>query len=343
MPTVSQIAEVAGVSKSTVSLALNNRPGVSDETRLRIQEVMNQLKEQEEQASLHTDLGGDNPADAAETISLLVLHPQNVNSTQFFRDLLQGIHAAADLYSVRLRLASNEAGPTGFSMAQLYLSEPSLHPSGLLVIAPDDSDSLTEKAIKLGLPVVWIEQSPSLAGISTVEPDDEGAGVEAVRQLAALGHRKIALLGGFPDAPHTLRRTRAYRHGMSELGLTVNEDWLIPGMDESQLAQTYLAQAAETTAVIFVNQYAALTTLPVLQDAGLKIPQDLSVVTFDDTEAVAQFTPPLTCIAYPLYQQGYFAVKSLMERIRQPAIQEQRIVFRTQFIQRQSCAAPRRG
>jgi len=120
----------------------------------------------------------------------------------------------------------------------------------------------------------------------------------------------------------------------------VSERWVALGKG-GEAAETILINAPEVTAVIFINDAYAMEGLPVFQAAGRVIPDDLSVISFDDTQDARTFDPPLTSISYPRYQEGLWSVKTLVEHIRQPLMKSCRIVFKASLVKRDSCVPPK--
>lgn len=344
MPTVGDIAKQAGVAKSTVSLVLNNKPGVSEEMRYRVREAVNQLHALEEAQSAEDllaspDATGGTQKSGKQLLSVVVLHPPILRSSQVFSELLQGIRSGAATYQIQLSLAVSEPNLPDGHITHLYFSDPCLRPDGVLIIGARQHEPLIEQAQELGIPCVLVGRQTSDSGIAAVGRDEEEITLEATNYLLDLGHRAIAFVGGDEAYSYTHSRLRGYRCALKGRDVDAQDRWIALG-DGRTAAETILATGPEITAAIFVNDAHAMEGLPVFQAAGRAIPGDLSVISFDDTQEACKFDPPLTSVSYPRYQEGLWSVKVLIERMRQPLIRSYRVVFRASLIKRESCAPP---
>lgn len=346
MATVREIARQAGVSKTTVSMVLNNRDGVSDSMRRRVQDAIQALRtvEEAEAAKEMTTPTGAIPGvifqprqeSEEQPHNLLVLHPANIRSSTVFHEIIRGIQAAASLYHVQLNLALNEPDLLGNKVESLYFSNPILKPSGVLVIGAKIKEPVVEQARKLGIPVVLVGRSTQLRGVNAVARDEEQISFEATQYLIQLGHSRIAFLGGSPKYSYTYDRMNGYRRALDQHGLEYHEQYVLGGFDDQQAANLLL-NCPEVTAVVIINELFASRVLPIVQRNGRLIPENLSVVTYDDTELARNFEPPLTSVAFPFFQEGFWSVRVLMEQVRQPAILNVQIVLQANLVKRESC------
>jgi LacI family transcriptional regulator len=345
MPSVSEIAKHAGVSKSTVSLALNNKPGVSETMRRLVLNAANELRAIEEAHALQqtsTNVITDNTLNVGvkEPLSVVVLHPSILRSSQVFSELLQGIQAGADTYQLQLRLAVKDLTLSDDHITRLYFSDPPLRPNGVLVIGARLHEPLIDETRRLGIPYVLVGRQSTDSAIAAVGRDEEAVACEAANYLLDLGHRVVAFVGGDEAYSYTHSRLRGYRRALQAQGIDIPERWVALG-EGGEASEKILANTPEVTAVIFINDAYAMDGLPVFQAAGRVIPDDLSVISFDDTKEACTFDPPLTSVSYPRYQEGFWSVKALVEHIRQPSIKSCQVVFHASLIKRDSCAPPK--
>jgi DNA-binding LacI/PurR family transcriptional regulator len=138
---------------------------------------------------------------------------------------------------------------------------------------------------------------------------------------------------------YPLDRLKGYKMALQEKGIEPQEQWVAVGHQAAPL-QRILNDCPEVTAVIFANQAIAMTGLPAIQAAGYSIPDQLSVIVIDDTSDVRLFTPPLTTVTFPLYQEGFWSVRMLVDMIHDPEIENFQIMFRVKVVERESCAPP---
>jgi DNA-binding LacI/PurR family transcriptional regulator len=343
MPSVREIADYAGVSTSTVSLALNGKPGISDSMRRHVLDAVRELRQLEASRSGQSLSRGaklNDGGNGTDVSSVVVFHPGILRSSQVFREFLQGIQAAAVEFRIQLNLAVNETGLSRSHVSRLYLTDEVLRPDGILVIGARLNDPLVDEAQKIGLPVVLVGRSSPNPHLSAVGRDEKGITMEAMEYLLGLGHRAIGFVGGDPNYSYTLARIDGYRQALEEAGVSVPERWIVLGEGDTAAA-TLLQTSPEITAILCVNDAHAAQALPVLQAAGRRIPEDLSVISYDDTDIAQTFEPPLTSISYPRFQEGFWALKMLVEQVRQPMLVSGQIVFRSTLIHRASCTVPK--
>lgn len=340
MPSVREIAELAGVSKSTVSLVLNNKPGVSEQMRKTVLDALHQLEDRE---ALHSPLAeGDEPTirRAGQSLSILVLHPPTFHSSEVFSDVLQGIQSGAERYNLQLRLVANPHTPTENHVSMMYLTDPNLRPDGVLVFGAQQQEPLLEEIQRQGIPCVVLGREAKKYAASGIERNEAQHAYEATRYLLALGHRAIAFVGGLEQYDFVHNRLAGYRHALHESGVELLPGWVQLGDAAQGVARLHDAEFPPT-AVLFVNDTYAAQGLPILTAHDLCIPEDVSVISFDDTRFAREYTPPLTSVSYYRYEEGQWAVKMLADQINMPYIDKVQMVFKGQFIERDSCAAPR--
>jgi DNA-binding LacI/PurR family transcriptional regulator len=338
MPTVREIAERAGVSISTVSLALNNKKGVSDATRRRVLDVADALRR--EAAVADASKGGANGADRGDRpLLILVLHPPKVDDDVFSQSL-RGIWAAVANTNVQLQLSVNEPEPATSNVTQLCFSDPELLPDGVLALGSRKREPLLEEALDRDIPCVIVQRETDDPAVSSVGVDEAKIAFEATEHLISLGHRAIAFVGGRSEYAYTDGRLRGYRQAMAAHGFDVPPRWVSLGWDRTATARL-LDASPEVTGIVFIDDGFALDYgLPVLHEAGLRVPDDVSVVSFDDISEVRAYDPPITSAAFPFYQISYRALKVLAEQIRTPVLRSQHIRFNAQLKRRASSAPP---
>lgn len=336
MASIRKIAERAGVSISTVSLVINEKPGVSEEMRAKVRDAMQQL-------------GAENPSwaasrrsrtSAAQNLSFLVLHPPVPASYYVFSQVLQGIQAAAETNRVLLRLVPNDPQMTDDHVAYRYLSDPDLCPDGLLMFGARHTEPLLDRALEQRIPCVVLGRDPSSLRFSALGRDEFQIAANATQYLLDLGHRAIGFAGGDDAFDYVHTRIKGYRHALEKAGIDLAPQWIERGSGATATA-SILDHAPEITALIFVNDSFAAGGLPVIAERGLHIPADLSVLSFDDTDIARSATPPLTAVSYAFYEEGQWAVKMLLDQIRTPYLEQVHTYFKAELIQRESCAPPR--
>lgn len=335
MLTVRQIAEFAGVSKSTVSLVLNEKSGVSDEMRQAVLKAVGELQVIQPAASTHSwkrPASGDN---RPRGVSLMVLHPPILRSSFVFSEVLAGIQSAAESFSAQLRLVMNEPDASPQHIGHLYLSDDTLRPDGVLVFGARQREPLADRALERQIPCVVLGRDITRYATSGIGRDEVRCAADLTRHLLELGHERIAFAGGNPDYDYTHTRIEGYQSALREAGITPQESWVCLGSG-SDATERLLHLEPAVTALIFVNDSYLAEGLPVLQAHGLNVPHDLSVASFDDTDVARQ--SDITSIWYDRVSEGQWAVRMLMDLIRHPSLARSSLMFRAQLIARTSTA-----
>lgn len=340
MTTVREIAEFAGVSKSTVSLVLNNKAGVSDEMRQTVLNAVNELENIHAEEILPEQLSRSHPTEnKVNNLSIMVLHPPVLRSSYVFSEVLQGIQSAAETFNVQLCLMANDPNATAQHISHLYLSDDNLRPDGVLVFGAQQDEPLLKKVIAQRLPCVVLGREVQKYPVSGIERNEQRYAYQLTQHLLELGHRSIAFVGGEMIYDYTNNRLKGYQHALEDAGIVMRDEWICLG-NGTQATEAILECTPEVTAIVYVNDSYADEGLTSLRARGLQVPDDISVVSFDNTETAQSYSPPLTSIAYNRFKEGQWAVKMLIDHIRNPFIEKSHLVFKAELIVRESSAAP---
>ena len=191
-----------------------------------------------------------------------------------------------------------------------------------LIIGELHSEKFLQQVEALSIPAVLISPSLASAKIDVLEIANEEGSLQAIRHLAAIGHKKIAYLGGSSHSLPALRRLEGYRKALKEHNLPVHEDLIkICGWDFGNAghATRELLKTCQFTAIFAASDILAMAAIQELKTAGLCIPDDLSVVGYDDLETSAQTSPALTTVTVYKEFMGRVALKTLLARMDQAA------------------------
>jgi len=309
-PTIADIAREAGVSKGAVSYALNGRPGVSPATRERILAVAGRL-------NFHADSNARALAGAKARVVGLTLQrpPSTLGVEPFFMELISGLELELSRRSYALLLQMTPGRDEEVAFYRRWLSEGRV--DGVLVCDVRTGDSRIAALEELGLPAVVIGPPDVSGSLPSVWSDDAQSMVEAVEYLAALGHRRIARVGGIVEFAHTAIRTAAFTGVCERLGLadavTVPADY--SGDSGARATRRLLGAAHRPTAVIYDNDIMAVAGLTVAHELGLSVPGDLSIVAWDDSPICRLLHPPLTALTRDIGAYGVAAAQLLLAAI----------------------------
>jgi DNA-binding LacI/PurR family transcriptional regulator len=309
-PTIADIARLAGVSKGAVSYALNGRPGVSEVTRARVLRIAEDLGWEPNSAA--RALSGSR-ADAVGLV--LCRSPRLLGVEPFFLQFLAGLEA--------------ELAPKGLALLlQLvpdHASEIAVHRrwwlghrvDGVLLMDLFEHDPRVEAVEALGLPALAVGGPDGVGGLSCLWSDDATAMRAAVEYLAALGHRRIARVGGPPQLRHTAVRTASFHQVAQDLQLedaqVVDADF----SDEVGAAATrgLLASSPRPTAIVYDNDVMAVAGVGVAGEMGLAVPADVSLLAWDDSALCRLTHPALSAMSRDVFGYGARAGRLLLDVI----------------------------
>jgi DNA-binding LacI/PurR family transcriptional regulator len=309
-PTISDIAHRAGVSKVAVSYALNGQPGVSEATRKRIVAIAQEIGFNPSSAA--RALSGAN----AQAIGLALCRPaRTLGLEPFFMDLISGVEAELSAHSYALMLQVVADAEAEVALYRRWWGERRV--DGVLVCDLRDDDPRVPALEKIKLPAVVIGGPGHTGRLPNVWSDDSAAIVEVIEYLYALGHRRIARVGGIPQLRHTRIRTEAFTAVADRLGLTeaasVTSDY--SGEEGARATRRLLSSTARPTAIVFDNDVMAIAGLGVAQEMGLSVPADLSIVAWDDSALCQLVHPSLTALQRDIPAYGAHAAALLLAAI----------------------------
>ncbi len=309
-PTIADIAKVVGVSKVSVSNALNGRPGVSEATRARVLAVA------EEMGFVRNSAARALSGAKAAAVGLALCRPARMLGTEpFFMELIGGIeNVLSDAsYSLALQVVSDHE--RGLEAYRRWWGE--RHIDGAILVDLRENDARVPALEEMGLPTVVIGHPSGAGSLTPMWSDDAAAVRETMEYLAALGHRRVARVAGLTGLVHTSLRDRAFAAACADLGLTarrtVHTDYT--GEEGARATRRLLLSPDRPTAVLYDNDIMAVAGLSVAQEMGLEVPRDLSIVAWDDSPLVQVVRPPLTALTRDIHAYGANAARTLLALI----------------------------
>lgn len=324
---MSDVARTAGVSVATVSKVVNGRYGVAQATVERVRQVIHQL-------GYEASLGAQSlRSHRTNVLGILVSEFE-----PFSTELLKG--ASREVAGTGYQLLAYSGGDgdgagIGWERRSLARLSGTLI-DGAVIVTP------TVVETRQGFHVVAVDPHTGPSGLPTVDSDNFTGAMLATNYLLSLGHRRIAHLSGRPDLESARLREAGFRKAMADAGVPVDERLVrVGGFRVESAAATaaeLLALADRPTAVFAGNDLSAISTMDVARSMGLAVPDDLSVIGFDNVPESALVNPPLTTIAQPLQRMGAEAMRLLIDVIggveRDPHVR-----LPTELVIRASCAA----
>ena len=334
------MAKRSGVSVATVSRVLNGYADVSAETRQRVIATARKLdytpnaaaralvKRRSQLIGIILFTGDEHPD---------LQHP-------FFLEVLVGLKHSigADGYDVLL-FATEQPGASNGPHA--YARRARHHGvDGVVVLAVDDAEEPElQKLLAAGTPVVAVDLPLNGSRASYVASDNLGGARVAVRHLHGLGHTRIATIVGLPHTKPAADRLLGYRAEIEELGLPQRREYEAPGdfyIESGEAAMRHLLALAEPpTAVFAASDMMAVGAIKAIEEAGLRCPDDIAVVGFDDIQLAELVSPALTTVRQDKRSLGAAAARSLVQLIDQPDTAPHVSVLPVELVVRQSCGA----
>jgi LacI family transcriptional regulator len=332
------VAELAGVSRTTVSFVLNNIPGmrISEETRQRVLEAARQL-------NYHPDATARRMVSGRTNVIGFVLRqsPDQAFADQFLPQVLGGLGQAAAAQSYRILLEPIPPENHTGAYAQLIRER---HVDGIVLSGPrfDDRDLLSAQAE--GAPVVLIGHLPN-TNLSFVDVDNVDGARRATEHLLGLGHRRVALITNAPLAyTASADRLAGYQQALKAAGLSFDESLVRYGAFTPQSGEAamtdLLSVTPRPTAVFVASDAVALGALQAIRRHSLHVPHDIALVGFDDIPLAGFIDPPLTTVRLPAAGLGWGAADLLIRLITaEETIRNPNIILETELVVRASCGA----
>jgi DNA-binding LacI/PurR family transcriptional regulator len=310
--TMADVARVCGVSIQTVSAVVNDRPGISDETRLRVRAAMSELDYQPNQQA-RTLRGFKNPM-------VGVIIPSITNP--YFPELVRGIEDVARRSGHGLFLCNDDYD--GGKALEYFHFIRANNASGLIAspgLVARSIDGEIERQIhafaRRNVPVVFFgEEKPDLPVISIIV-DAREAVHDAARHLLELGHRRIGLIAPPEGLLVARERVHDFSEAFAALGHPLDPARIVPGSFDIEAGGTgteaLMSMPDRPTAIIAANDLVAMGAIAALQARGLRVPDDVSVLGFDDIPFARVFQPSITTVAQPIYQLGEAAMAAILD------------------------------
>jgi DNA-binding LacI/PurR family transcriptional regulator len=307
--TIRDIAERAGVSKGAVSYALNGRPGVSSDTRDRILAIADELGWYPNRAARALS------AARADACGLVLARPARTIAIEpFFMEFIAGVESELAARSIALTIQLVRNVRDEIAVYQRWWGEHRV--DGVLMVDLRVDDPRVDELIRLGLPAVVIGGPLGSTTLPSVWHDEASVVTEAIRYLAALGHTRVAHVSGVADFVHTQQRTAAFLRAVKELNLegeVLETDYSAEG--GARATRKLLSSPTPPSAILFDSDLLAVTGLGVVQQMGFSVPDDVSIIGWDDSLISQVVHPPLTAITRDITAYGVAAARRLLDAI----------------------------
>ena len=333
-PTQVDVARLAGVSRATVSYVLNGltegRVPISDETRLRVLDAIQELGYEPDARAQALRSGN------TKTIALIIPDLRNPH----FCELATGIEEGARASGYHILLSSTTLNDE--YAVEIFKDLSRRRFDGLIlgssfILKSEEAQATLEQVRRRGLPIVELSEN---YGVDSIGTDYSKAAREVMSYLLSLGHRRIGLIYGIGGHELAEDRRQPYRAGLEIAGIPIDENLIVecgPTIEDGyQAAKKLLALPSRPTAIIAINDLLSIGAVRAAADAGLRVPNDLSLVGYDDIPMAKYLVPRLTTVTKDAYASGKKAFEILMRRMQNSDLPRQKIHTPARLVIRES-------
>ncbi len=328
-----EVAEMAGVSIGTASQALNNRPNVSPETRSRVVDAAVTL-------GYHRDNHTKPVENAISVIGMLTKHDYGLEVTvnPFYSHVERGVEKECRNRNIGLMYSAIEVD---------HQNRPVIWPSmlseqridGLLLLGTFIEGTVDQLQRQANIPILLIDSYADNMPFDSVLIDNDEGATMAINYLIGLGHQHIGLIGSNPESPPgVFERRVCYQKALKNSGILHEYivDCELKRISAYQATKDLLQRNPQITAIFSVNDDCAIGVMNAVHDLKLRIPQDISVMGFDNIDLAKEVTPALTTIHVHKSWLGILGVRNLVNRIQNPDQPRIYTTVTTQLIERDS-------
>ena len=332
MATIHDVAKQAGVAPITVSRVINNSGYISDKTRDKVQTAISEL------GYVPNILARSLRSKRTNTLALVFTDITN----PFFTILARGVEDSASFAGFNVIFCNtDESQEKEDNYIQLLLQK---QVDGILLVPAGSNTKSIEIIQEQNTPLVVLDRRVSNTSVDIVRGDSEGGAYQLTKYLIDLGHRRIAIISGPRNVSTAEDRLLGYKRAMEENGL---KEYLMSyygcftQASGFELTREIFSHDSKPTAVFAANNLMAIGALRALQEIGLKVPDDVALVSFDDIPENLTIFPFMTVVTQPSYELGKRATELIISRINNDTdLDYQEIVFPVEFFERASSGGP---
>lgn len=338
MSTINDVAKLAGVSAMTVSRVINNSGYIGRETRSRVEAAIAEL------AYVPNAVGRQLRSKRTKMLALVLSDIMN----PFFTTIARGVEDVARVQGFSVMFCNTDESEREEAQYLLMLVERQV--DGVLLVPASSSGKSLRMLLSHKMPVVVLDRRIQSRLVDSVRSDSEAGAYTLTQHLIGLGHRRIAVLTGRRSVSTSIDRVAGYCRAMLDAGLELNDDLVRYGeynygeynqVDGNRMANEVLAIDPRPTAIFAANNFIAFGAMRSLRDAGLRVPEDISIVAFDDLPVAWLSDPFMTVVDQPAYEIGRRAAELLLSRLDGTISGPGReVVLPSELIIRRSSGAP---
>lgn len=339
--TIKEVATEADVSMMTVSAVLRARPDdtypVAEATRDRVLAVARKLR------YFPSAVAQRMRGQRINTLGVVLINPDaRLQGNTYVCGVLDGVIAVANAEGQNTTLFTSRRWTGAFESLPTFCDG---RTDGLIILSPTPTSDIVPALLEVNLPFVLINGHSDDPRVSSIDVDNEVPTREMVDHLLALGHRRVAFLPGRAESRSTCFRHVGYRAALDAAGVAYDPRFVPPGgySADSGYERTQelmsLPLARRPTALCCGNDTIAMGALRALQEAGIRVPEDISVTGFDDAPEAVDTNPPLTTVRQPLTEMGRRGARVLLDTIAAGHSLGVKEILSTEMVYRRSVAS----
>ncbi len=312
--TIKDVAKLAGVDPSTVSRVIADNPRISAETKEKVLKVMDEL-------DFYPNATARSLANrSTKTIGVIMPHATDqVFTNPFFTEILRGIGVSALKRGYYVLFSTGSTSDEEYKATSRLVNEKRV--DGLILLTSRLGDRTIDSLRKKRFPFVVVGKPSNTADVNWVDNDNQEAGFLATEYLIKLGHERIGFIGGEFTYVFMGERFKGYKKALDSYGIKFHKELLSLGefVEEGgyRAAEKLICQKNRPTAIVVADDIMAFGAMRAIKEQGLAIPEDVSVIGFNDTPLASYVDPPLSSMEIFVYDLGYNASETLINQLQE--------------------------
>ncbi len=333
-PTIKDVARKANVSIATVSLVINNHKRISSETKLLVNKTIKELNYHPS----HTARGL--VSRKTKNIGFILTEDHFLRSEPFYTRIFLGTEFEARNYEYYILLTTIPSDFQRGDKLPRFILERNIDG---IIVAGKVPDTIIKDLEKYEMPLAFVDYYPPSEKYPVVLIDNVSGALQAVQHLLELGHKNIAFIGADIKHPSIRDRFQGYKIALERNGMSVNPNYntitdeIYPARENGyQAAKKLLSKNKKITGIFTCNDAMAIGVMQYLKDNNIKVPEDISLIGFDDVEADLSLDPPLSTISVPKLELGIEAFRLMKDILKNRVKSPKKILVPTELVIRQS-------
>lgn len=331
--TIKDVAKKAGVSPSTVSRVISNHPRISHKTAARVKQIMEEL-------GYHPNMMAKSlVSNTTNTLGIILPRPaEELFQNYFFHEALRGIVAHSNRAGYDLLMSAGSTEKEELNTVTRLVKGRRV--DGVILLHSRAQDPMISLLHELDFPFVVIGRPIEYPDVLSVDNDNVQAAYDCTRHLIDQGHQRIGFVSGPPDLTMSRDRLEGYRKALSEANLPMRHDWIVEGeflQESGYRAMSSIMNLPERpTALVVIDDVVTFGVIRGLTELGYRVPDDISLVSFNNIALSELSSPPISSIDIGTYQIGYMTSQTLIRLIQGERPHQPRVIIPHRLMVRES-------